>query len=102
MEGAEEEANASEVVPPLSKNALKRQLKRERWEDTKADRRAQKKAKLKAKKETLRLSGQKLPRKGKPIVEGQENSGIRVVIDCEFDDLMTEKVLVLRSGILLT
>jgi len=79
------------IEPPLSKNALKRQLKRKRWEESKPERRAHKKAKLKEKNETLRQSGQKL-RKRAPRVEGQENSGIRVVIDCAFDDFMIEKV----------
>ena len=91
-EETEEAVNTPEPGPPLSKNALKRQLKRQRWEDSKADRRAYKKAKLKEKKEIMKLSGQRLPKKGKPVIEGQENSGIRVVIDCSFDDLMIEKV----------
>jgi hypothetical protein len=83
-------SSLQEPDPPLSKNALKRQLKRQRWEESKEERRAQKKARLKEKKETLKLKGQKRPKKAK--VEGQENSGIRVVIDCAFDDYMTEKV----------
>src|SRR5215471_5893758 len=91
-EPAEDSGNIAEALPPLSKNALKRQLKRQRWEDSKADRRAYKKAKLKEKKEIIKQSGQRLPKKGKPVVEGQENSGIRVVIDCSFDDLMIDKV----------
>ena len=85
-------SNAEDFVPPLSKNAIKRQLKRQRWEDSKEERKAYKKAKLKEKKETLKKVGQKLPRKSKPVVEGQEDSGIRVVIDCAFDELMTDKV----------
>jgi hypothetical protein len=86
-----EPSAVQETEPPLSKNALKRQLKRKRWEESKSDRRALKKAKLKEKKETLKQSGQKL-RKRAPKVYGQENSGIRVVIDCAFDDFMIEKV----------
>lgn len=89
----ESPTNAQEVIPPLSKNAIKRQLKRQRWEDSKADRQAYKKAKIKEKKESLKLSGQKLPKKDKPVIRGQENTGIRVVVDCGFDDLMTEKVI---------
>jgi tRNA (guanine9-N1)-methyltransferase len=85
-------SNAQDFVPPLSKNAIKRQLKRQRWEDSKEERKAYKKAKLKEKKETLKKSGQKLPRKSKSVVEGQEGSGIRIVIDCAFDELMTDKV----------
>jgi tRNA (guanine9-N1)-methyltransferase len=78
--------------PPLSKNALKRQLKRQRWEDSKADRRAHKKAKLQQKKEIMKQEGIKPPTKKKTAVQGQEASGVRVVIDCGFDELMTDKV----------
>ena len=91
-EAAEESGNTLEAVAPPSKNALKRQLKRQRWEDSKADRRAYKKAKIKEKKEIMKQSGQRLPKKGRLVVEGQENSGIKVVIDCSFDDLMIDKV----------
>src|SRR5271163_3000375 len=77
---------------PLSKNAQKRLLKRQRWEDGKAERRAHKKYKLKEKKEALKLTGQRLPRKVKAVVPDQETSGIRVVVDCAFDNMMSEKV----------
>src|SRR5579859_4524627 len=76
---------------PLSKNALKRALKRKRWEETKDSRKALKKAKLKDKKEKMKVAGQPL-KKRKLVVEGQVESGIKVVIDCSFDDLMTDKV----------
>jgi tRNA (guanine9-N1)-methyltransferase len=101
-ERAEESGSPPEAVPVLSKNALKRQLKRQRWEDSKADRRAYKKAKLKEKKEVMKQSGQRLPKRGRPVVEGQENSGIRVVIDCSFDDLMIDKVFASAGLVALT
>src|SRR5271156_2968789 len=82
----------------LSKNALKRQLKRKRWEESKSERRAHKKAKLKEKKETLKQTGQRL-RKRASKVYGQENSGVRVVIDCAFDDFMIDKVWYFRKWI---
>ena len=95
---ADEKRNPS-LVPqeksdaaPLSKNALKRQLKRQRWEESKDERRAHKKAKVKEKKEQLKLSGQYIPKKKKIAVPGQTSSGVRVVVDCGFDDLMTDKV----------
>jgi tRNA (guanine9-N1)-methyltransferase len=91
-EETETTSNPQEGTSQLSKNAIKRQLKRQRWEDSKDERRAYKKAKLKAKKEALKMTGQKLPRKNRPIFKGQEDSGRRVVIDCAFDDLMTDKV----------
>jgi tRNA (guanine9-N1)-methyltransferase len=82
-----------QIAPPLSKNALKRQLKRQRWEESKPERRAIKKAKLKQKKQAIKLTGEKPPTRRKFPIEGQENSGVRVVIDCGFDELMTDKVV---------
>jgi len=78
-------------TPPLSKNALKRELKRQRWEDSKEERRAHKKAKIQRKKQEMKLSGQKHAKRPKHV-EGQESSGIRVVVDCSFDNLMNERV----------
>jgi len=77
---------------PLSKNALKRQLKRQRWEESKADRRAVKRAKLKERKEKQKVSGDYVPQTNRVAVQGQQASGVRVVVDCAFDDLMTDKV----------
>ena len=81
-----------ELIPQLSKNALKRQLKRQRWEDSRKERRARKKAKQKEKKEALKLSGQKPKEPRSVSVKKQQSSGIRVVIDCAFDELMSDKV----------
>jgi tRNA (guanine9-N1)-methyltransferase len=83
--------------PPLSKNALKRKLKNQRWEEGKDERRAHKKAKIKEKKERQKLSGEYIPKKNKISVPDQKSSGIRVVVDCGFDDLMTDKVSSLFS-----
>jgi tRNA (guanine9-N1)-methyltransferase len=84
-------SSAQPEDPPLSKNAFKRALKRKRWEEAKDDRKALKKAKLKEKKEKLKLAGQPLKRR-KVMVKGQEESGLRVVVDCSFDHLMNDKV----------
>jgi hypothetical protein len=86
----------------LSKNALKRQLKRQRWEDGKEARKEYKKAKLKQKKDELKANGKPLPKKSKVFVEGQNDSGVRVVIDCGFDELMTDKVcFIMFSSVIL-
>jgi|SRR5271169_5599012 len=79
--------------PQLSKKAFKRQLKRQRWEESKPERRALKKAKLQQKKAEFKRIGQIFPKKQKPVVKDQEASGVRVVLDCSFDDLMNEKVV---------
>ena len=84
--------------PPLSKSALKRALKRKRWEESKDTRKAAKKAKLKEKKEKMKIAGQPLKRR-KLVVEGQEESGIKVVVDCSFDHLMTDKVSQPATGV---
>ena len=94
------DSNAQE--PPtessLSKNAIKRQLKRRMWEESREDRNAYKKAKRKQKKEASKASGNPLAKKRKIAVEGQESSDVRVVIDCSFDKLMTDKVVHVTSG----
>jgi len=79
-------------TPQLSKNAQKRALKQEKWESLRDARREKRKEKLKEKKTKLRLAGERLPPRKKPPVEGQENSGVKVVIDCAFDDWMIDKV----------
>jgi tRNA (guanine9-N1)-methyltransferase len=82
----------------LSKNAWKRQLKRRLWEESREERRAVKRAKLKRKKEEMRLAGLPLPKKRKSNRTQQEESEIRVVLDCSFDSLMNDKVpLILLS-----
>jgi len=79
-------------TPQLSKNAQKRALKQEKWESLRDARREKRKEKLKEKKTKLRLAGERLPPRKKPPVEGQENSRVKVVIDCAFDDWMIDKV----------
>jgi tRNA (guanine9-N1)-methyltransferase len=101
-ENTENLVNTTSNDPPLSKNALKRQLKRQRWEDGKEERRAYKKAKLKQKKEDMKANGQLLPKRNKATVEGQEDSGFKVVIDCGFDELMSDKVLVIALAKLMS
>lgn len=84
----------SQKDPPLSKNALKRQLKRQRWEESREERRTIKRAKIKQKKEKMKLNGQTQTKRSKPSLKDQEQSGIRVVLDCSFDNLMNEKVYI--------
>jgi len=87
-----ESATLLSTEKPLSKNAIKRQLKRQRWEESREERRELKRAKLKQKKEELKSSGQPLPKKRKISIKDQEDSGVRVVLDCSFDSLMNDKV----------
>ena len=90
-------SSESQKDPPLSKNALKRQLKRQRWEESREERRAIKRAKIKQKKEKMKLNGQAQTKRRKPSLKDQEQSGIRVVLDCSFDNLMNEKVYILYN-----
>ena len=85
-------------APEMSKNAQKRALKREKWESLRDARREKRKEKLKEKKIKLKEAGERLPPRKKPPVEGQENSGVKVVIDCAFDDWMNDKEIVSLSS----
>jgi tRNA (guanine9-N1)-methyltransferase len=84
-------------APQLSKNAQKRALKQEKWDSLRDARRENRKEKLKEKKTKMKLAGERLPPRKKPPIEGQENSGVKVVIDCAFDDWMNDKVRAYHS-----
>ncbi|KAK6093743.1 tRNA (guanine(9)-N(1))-methyltransferase [Batrachochytrium dendrobatidis] len=79
------------IFSGLSKNARKRLLKEKRWIEGKADR----KAKFKQEREAMRqkrlaegLSANPSRKKNKI---DQENSGIRIAIDCNFEKYMTDQ-----------
>ena len=82
----------------LSKRAQKRELKRQIWEETREQRKAIKKEKLRNKKSELKRiaaeTGQPVTKKQRSSLEERVNVGVNVVIDCDFDALMTDKEIV--------
>lgn len=86
------------VPPGMTKSAWKRQLRREKWEAKKGEltiKRRERKKELRAEKRKLREEQEAAgievdqPRKKGPLV--QEKVPLDVIIDCGFDDLMTDK-----------
>lgn len=97
-----EEAGASPVQraknpPPegMSKREWKRQQKKQRWEETREQYMAEKREKKKQARERRRAREREegtdhVPKKRKLLPSEQEQTGVRVVVDCAFDDLMKE------------
>ncbi|XP_071107221.1 tRNA methyltransferase 10 homolog A-like [Haliotis cracherodii] len=83
-----------EEMKGLSKRARKRLLKHKRWEETKMLKRKQERLKKKRKFEDARERGQDIGPSRKSLKKNcMQNSGCKVkaVIDCSFDEHMTEK-----------
>lgn len=82
----------------LSKRARKRLLKAAKWEATKDERKRQKKEKDKIREQKKKEERAKLLAEGadpaifKRRPDVQLPSNAKIVIDCDFNDLMTEKV----------
>ncbi|XP_046550020.1 LOW QUALITY PROTEIN: tRNA methyltransferase 10 homolog A-like [Haliotis rubra] len=87
-------SDEDEKMKGLSKRARKRLLKHKRWEETKSLKRKQDKLKKKRKFEDARERGQDLGPSRKSLKKNcMQNSRCKVkaVIDCSFDEHMTEK-----------
>ncbi|KAL1923774.1 uncharacterized protein VTP21DRAFT_8754 [Calcarisporiella thermophila] len=92
-EPVEVKTNADTASPPLSKNALKRLRKQQEREAKKEEWKRQLKEKDREKKRKKReaiAAGLIPPPQKKPRIV-QSPSSMRVVIDCSFDELMSEK-----------
>ncbi|KTW31563.1 hypothetical protein T552_00201 [Pneumocystis carinii B80] len=87
-----------ESTEKLSKRSIKRRLKKKKWEETKAERRKYKKERDKIKKLE---KYKKYEESGVHPIKFKKNqipSGIKVIIDCSFDDKMIDKEIVSLSS----
>lgn len=85
----------------LSKSAWKKLQKKKRWEENKEEYREQRKEKRKearARKVERRAQGLAVESQKKGLPQKQIDTGINVLIDCEFDDLMSDKEVVSLSN----
>ncbi|KAJ9103399.1 tRNA (guanine(9)-N(1))-methyltransferase [Naganishia cerealis] len=97
-----------ELPPGMSRNQWKKLQRQKRWEETKEEYRLIKRQKKKAARERKRHSRgeedsgtddinyhqQKRPK----IPSQQKQTGVKIVIDCEFDELMNNKEIVSLSN----
>lgn len=114
---ADQRAKQIEIVrmepfPPvpegMSKRQWKRQCKQLRHEETKDNYNKVKKEKRKRSKENRRLQIKQILERGEEIPEelkraprvnnAQKDSGMKIIMDCSFDDLMNEKEIVSMSN----
>ena len=102
---------AEPTAEPLSKNQLRRLRRKEHWAAAKADRKVKKKQKLKEKKERRRIAREELAATQNEVQKDESAAGatnattagtgfkkaathvrlpVTMLIDCNFDELMTE------------
>ena len=95
-----------QVPEGMSKNAWKKLQKQKKWDEEKAEYRLKRKEKKKAararkaerKSQGLSDDDNYHQQAKKAIPEKQKPSGIKVIMDCEFDELMSEKEIVSMSN----
>lgn len=95
-----------EIPDGISKNAWKKMQKRKRWEDLKevwkVKRREKKLAarrrKAEEKKNIIDERSDEQAQRKKPLPQSQETTNVEVVMDCDFDDLMSDKEIVSLSN----
>ncbi|XP_053393225.1 tRNA methyltransferase 10 homolog A-like isoform X2 [Mercenaria mercenaria] len=79
----------------LSKSQLKKLKKKEKWEQVKSQKRKAEKERHKARKRACRERGEEVGPTRKQLRHNKmskSNCKIKVVVDCDFDDYMAEKV----------
>lgn len=101
-----------EIPDGMSKNQWKKLQKQKRWEESKEEYRKKKREKKKAanerRKEKIREMGENGEKdedvnyhqlkKAKKLPEQQIKTGVKILMDCEFDDLMNDKEIVSLSN----
>lgn len=108
VEVPERSAKRQKVDIPegMSKNAWKKIQKQKRWEEQKDDYRLKRKEKKKAarvRKAERKANGADLDNNyhlqaKKALPQSQKPSGVKIIMDCEFDDLMSDKEIVSMSN----
>lgn len=105
---------ASEAIPEgMLKLAWKKQQRKAKWEETKGEylaaKREKKRAAVQRKKEALQNAKEEAEKtgdsthyhqlkKGRSVPSTQKPTGVKFIMDCEFDDLMNDKEIVSLSN----
>lgn len=95
-----------DIPEGMSKNAWKKLQKQKRWDEQKSEyrlKRKEKKKAAKARKAERKASGTDVGdnyhlQAKKAIPDKQKPSGVRIIMDCEFDELMSDKEIVSMSN----
>lgn len=95
-----------EIPEGMSKNAWKKLQKQQRWDEQKEEYRLKRREKKKAarvrkaerKEIGLELDDNYHLQAKKPLPQLQKPSGVNIIMDCEFDDLMSDKEIVSMSN----
>lgn len=108
VESQEPSAKRQKVDIPegMSKNAWKKLQKQKKWEDQKDEyrnKRKEKKKAARARKAERKANGTELDdnyhlQAKKALPQTQKPSGVKIIMDCEFDELMSDKEIVSMSN----